>query len=332
MRSIICDGVGRIVDLHGHGAVVGQCCQSSHLLYYCTSFTDQFFFFLILTLTVIGHFRMNLKIDNCLIRRLHICSGVPTGMWLSVVALSVLPVLGALVFQHRGRVASICRSVFQRWRFRNTSVGSLEQRVHGFVMTNSTHGQPDSVLQTFDDFSRLEPTCSIGRERGELLDRIVTKVSPQQVLEFGTFCGYSAVRILRLLPTTGKLLTVERDPHTADVAEEMILVAGFKHSQFRLLVCSAQVAIAQLQSCYGISSVDLLVMKHNVADYLADLQTLENSRVLSYGCVLLVLKSHLPGALQFLQYVHHNASFKVVSQVMDVMEIHYLPPMTGPAL
>uniref|UniRef100_A0A8C4SC80 catechol O-methyltransferase n=1 Tax=Erpetoichthys calabaricus TaxID=27687 RepID=A0A8C4SC80_ERPCA len=150
-----------------------------------------------------------------------------------------------------------------------------------------------------------------------------------KVLELGTFCGYSAVRILRLLPTTGKLLTVERDPHTADVAEEMILVAGFKHSQ---VDCTAQVAIAQLQSCYGISSVDLLVMKHNVADYLADLQTLENSRILSYGCVLLVLKSHLPGALQFLQYVHHNASFKVVSQVMDVMEIHYLPPITGPAL
>uniref|UniRef100_A0A8C4SDF1 catechol O-methyltransferase n=1 Tax=Erpetoichthys calabaricus TaxID=27687 RepID=A0A8C4SDF1_ERPCA len=151
----------------------------------------------------------------------------------------------------------------------------------------------------------------------------------QVMLELGTFCGYSAVRILRLLPTTGKLLTVERDPHTADVAEEMILVAGFKHSQ---VDCTAQVAIAQLQSCYGISSVDLLVMKHNVADYLADLQTLENSRILSYGCVLLVLKSHLPGALQFLQYVHHNASFKVVSQVMDVMEIHYLPPITGPAL
>uniref|UniRef100_A0A8C4SEQ7 catechol O-methyltransferase n=1 Tax=Erpetoichthys calabaricus TaxID=27687 RepID=A0A8C4SEQ7_ERPCA len=159
-----------------------------------------------------------------------------------LVALSVLPVLGALVFQHRGRMAGVCRSVFQRWRFTNTSVGALEQRVHGFVMTNSTHGQPDSVLQTFDDFSRLEPTCSIGRERGELLD----------LLELGTFCGYSAVRILRLLPTTGKLLTVERDPHTADVAEEMILVAGFKHSQVEsllktikhchLLICSASLA------------------------------------------------------------------------------------------
>uniref|UniRef100_A0A8C4SBV6 catechol O-methyltransferase n=1 Tax=Erpetoichthys calabaricus TaxID=27687 RepID=A0A8C4SBV6_ERPCA len=150
-------------------------------------------------------------------------------MWLSVVALSVLPVLGALVFQHRGRMAGVCRSVFQRWRFTNTSVGALEQRVHGFVMTNSTHGQPDSVLQTFDDFSRLEPTCSIGRERGKY--KLLKSRCANKVLELGTFCGYSAVRILRLLPTTGKLLTVERDPHTADVAEEMILVAGFKHSQ-----------------------------------------------------------------------------------------------------
>uniref|UniRef100_A0A8C4SIQ3 catechol O-methyltransferase n=1 Tax=Erpetoichthys calabaricus TaxID=27687 RepID=A0A8C4SIQ3_ERPCA len=169
--------------------------------------------------------------------------------------------------------------------------------------------------------------CLCGSPQGAA----VCSHSPKSLLELGTFCGYSAVRILRLLPTTGKLLTVERDPHTADVAEEMILVAGFKHSQVESPV-TLLVAIAQLQSCYGISSVDLLVMKHNVADYLADLQTLENSRILSYGCVLLVLKSHLPGALQFLQYVHHNASFKVVSQVMDVMEIHYLPPITGPAL
>lgn len=57
------------------------------------------------------------------------------------------------------------------------------------------------------------------------------RTRPSLVLELGTHCGYSAVRLLRLLPPAGKLITVELDPLTADLGEEIILVAGFKHKQ-----------------------------------------------------------------------------------------------------
>lgn len=66
---------------------------------------------------------------------------------------------------------------------------------------------------------------------GKILDEAVMRLHPSSVLELGMHCGYSSVRMLRLLPPTGKLITVEMDPLTADLGEEIILVSGFKHHQ-----------------------------------------------------------------------------------------------------
>lgn len=63
------------------------------------------------------------------------------------------------------------------------------------------------------------------------LDEVVKRVRPSLVLELGMHCAYSTVRLLRLLPPAGRLITVEVDPLTSDLGEEIILVAGFKHTQ-----------------------------------------------------------------------------------------------------
>lgn len=62
---------------------------------------------------------------------------------------------------------------------------------------------------------------------GQILVRLVEEKAPACVLELGTYCGYSTLLIARALPTGGRLLTVERDPRTAAVAEKLIRLAGF---------------------------------------------------------------------------------------------------------
>lgn len=66
---------------------------------------------------------------------------------------------------------------------------------------------------------------------GQSLDEVVRRVRPLRVLELGMHCGYSSVLLLRLLPPDGRLFTVEQDPAVAGLGEEIILVAGFKHTQ-----------------------------------------------------------------------------------------------------
>lgn len=61
---------------------------------------------------------------------------------------------------------------------------------------------------------------------GVILDKTVEEINPKVALELGTYCGYSAVRIARLLKAGARLLTVEFNPEFAAIAKQMIEFAG----------------------------------------------------------------------------------------------------------
>lgn len=63
---------------------------------------------------------------------------------------------------------------------------------------------------------------------GAILDSIVVEMSPSTALELGTYCGYSTVRISRLLPQATRLITVEMNPECAHVARKVISHAGLQ--------------------------------------------------------------------------------------------------------
>lgn len=63
---------------------------------------------------------------------------------------------------------------------------------------------------------------------GAILDSVVMETSPSTVLELGTYCGYSAVRIARLLSPATRLITVEMNPEYVCVARQVIHHAGMQ--------------------------------------------------------------------------------------------------------
>ena len=65
---------------------------------------------------------------------------------------------------------------------------------------------------------------------GAILDSVVSEVNPALALELGTYCGYSTVRIARLLPPGGRLITLEFNPEYAAVARQVIEWAGLEDS------------------------------------------------------------------------------------------------------
>ncbi|XP_046907623.1 transmembrane O-methyltransferase homolog isoform X2 [Hypomesus transpacificus] len=141
--------------------------------------------------------------------------------------------------------------------------------------------------------------AEVSSETGEVLDEAVRRVAPRCVLELGTHCGYASIRILRLLPPGGRLLTVEQDAQSADLAEELILVAGFKHTQFQILNQPSAEAIPALSTHLGPKSrLDMILMDHDPQRYLPDLLLLERQGLLSpAGSVLLVCCPQGPQSL-----------------------------------
>ena len=59
---------------------------------------------------------------------------------------------------------------------------------------------PEQVLAEIERLGKANGWPIVGPERGKFLDEAVRRHRPKSVLEVGTFVGYSAIRIARLLP------------------------------------------------------------------------------------------------------------------------------------
>ncbi|XP_031722793.1 transmembrane O-methyltransferase homolog [Anarrhichthys ocellatus] len=222
-------------------------------------------------------------------------------MWLMVASVPLLPAIIMASARYRVKVASLCHRALA-WTLRLLRGRVCVRSTHAFVFSECTHGKADSVLETFNLYADTHLSLCISPQTGEALDEAVRRVRPSQVLELGMHCGYSSVRMLRLLPSAGRLVTVELDPLTAELGEEIILVAGFKHSQFQVLTSSSAEAIPSLHSILQLNQgtsegLNLVLMDHDPEQYLPDLLALEKEQLLCpSGCsVLLIYRNQRHG-------------------------------------
>lgn len=89
-------------------------------------------------------------------------------------------------------------------------------------------GNEDEALKSTDRSigeSHLPP-ISVSPNQGKFLHVLAKTCRAKKILEIGTLAGYSTIWMARALPTDGKLITLEFDPHHAKVAETNIANAG----------------------------------------------------------------------------------------------------------
>ena len=67
---------------------------------------------------------------------------------------------------------------------------------------------------------------NIGDEKGELLDRAIERSSPRLLLELGTYCGYSGLRMARVMPAGARVISIEYLEANADIARRIWAHAG----------------------------------------------------------------------------------------------------------
>lgn len=70
------------------------------------------------------------------------------------------------------------------------------------------------------------PHISISENQGKFLHMLAKLVQPQKILEMGTLGGYSTIWLARALQKGGRLISLEFDPHHADVAMKNMVNAG----------------------------------------------------------------------------------------------------------
>ncbi|XP_024522756.1 catechol O-methyltransferase-like [Selaginella moellendorffii] len=181
-----------------------------------------------------------------------------------------------------------------------------EEKLMNRVLENAERN-PESVIQTMDAFAKSGTWfMSIGDRKGKILDAALQKRKPTLVLELGSYCGYSAVRIASQLAIPGsKLFTVEINPRYADIARQIIDHAGLS-SQIHQLPGPLSTHIEALQLALKSSSFDFVFMDHSKDYYLEDYLLLKNFKLIGDGSVVFADNLGFPGSPQFWNYLHRG--------------------------
>ncbi len=93
-------------------------------------------------------------------------------------------------------------------------------------------GPEDELLQELDRETNLNVVNArmlSGHLQGKLLTMISGMVRPKNILEIGTFTGYSAICLSKGLQERGRLITIEIDDELEPIASRYFKKAGIQH-------------------------------------------------------------------------------------------------------
>lgn len=104
----------------------------------------------------------------------------------------------------------------------------IDPEVVRYAEEHST-AMPDYLNVVDEETRRDFPAWGmmVGRQEGRLLELLVFAVQARQVLEIGTFTGYSAIAMASGLPPDGRITTCEVDPVHAATARRNIEASPF---------------------------------------------------------------------------------------------------------
>jgi catechol O-methyltransferase len=216
-----------------------------------------------------------------------------------------------------------------------------EEALAAYVVARARPGDLHDVIGVIDHFCyRQSFMMNVGDEKGEILDRAVQRARPRRLLELGTYCGYSALRMVRVMSPEARLWSIEFSEANARLARRIWDHAGIG-DRATVVVGSlgdGGQTIARLEAEHGFAhgSVDFVFVDHDKAAYLPDLERILHRGWLHAGAVVVADNVKVPGAPKYRAYmkaeegrswhtVEHETHLEYQSLIKDlVLESEYL--------
>lgn len=186
-----------------------------------------------------------------------------------------------------------------------------EEALATYVVTRARPGDVADVIRVIDDFCYHHRfMMNVGDEKGEILDEVIRRVRPRRLLELGTYCGYSALRMIRVMPSDARLYTVELSPDNAQIARRIWDHAGVGDRVTIVVghLGDGRSTLDQLRAVHGFTDggLDFVFVDHDKSAYLPDLQRILDQRWLHPGSVVVADNVKFPGAPQYRAYMRQQ--------------------------
>jgi catechol O-methyltransferase len=225
---------------------------------------------------------------------------------------------------------------------RNWQVGDgREEALASYVLARARPGDPDDAIRVIDEFCATRSVMmNVGDEKGEILDQALQRAAPALLLELGTYCGYSGLRMARVMPANARLISIEYNPANAEIARRIWTHAGVDD---RLTVVVGtlgddRATIERLRHDYSFTdgAVDFVFVDHDKNAYLSDIKLILEERWLHPGSIVVADNIKFPGAPHYRTYlkaqdgrtwrtIEHDTHLEYQSLLKDlVLESEYL--------
>jgi catechol O-methyltransferase len=186
-----------------------------------------------------------------------------------------------------------------------------EEALAAFVEEHARPGDLDDVIRAIDEFSYKQSfLMNVGDEKGEILDAAVRRAAPRRVLELGTYCGYSALRIARVMPDDGHLYSVELLAANTDIARRMWAHGGVADRITGIIGTlgdgGATITALEDEHGFGPNGVDLVFIDHDKAQYLPDLLLIDERGWLRPGALVVADNVRIPGSPAYRAYMREH--------------------------
>lgn len=141
----------------------------------------------------------------------------------------------------------------------------LDKNISGFIIDHTTEESEQlKVLDRNTHLKTLKPRMLSGNYQGRFLSMISKLIRPHNILEIGTFTGYSALCLAEGLRKNGNLITIDCNEETNVIATEAFKSSHFSN-QIIQLTGNAISLIAGLNYTFDLVFID--ADKENYLNY-----------------------------------------------------------------
>jgi caffeoyl-CoA O-methyltransferase len=143
-------------------------------------------------------------------------------------------------------------------------LSDYDKDIWNYIEIHST--AEDDILARINRYTHLKvihPRMLSGQVQGKFLEFISRMLQPSNILEIGTYTGYSAICLARGLKPGGRLITIEINDELAAVSSKFFEHAGLADS-IQLMNGDANVIIPHLEP-----GIDLVFMDAEKEQYSA---------------------------------------------------------------
>lgn len=182
-----------------------------------------------------------------------------------------------------------------------------EDKLAKKVLSTAKAGDPRDAIRVIDEFGWGESfLMNVGDEKGAILDSALITAAPKRILELGTYCGYSALRMAVAAPQA-HITSLEFNAANKAIAERILAHAALAD---RVTVVHGTLGdgggtMDKLNREHGFTpgSIDFVFIDHDKKHYLSDLKLILEKGWLHKGSIVVADNIKFPGAPDYQAYM-----------------------------